>query len=85
MATETTVSELKPQAAMIGTSFRSDAHGNSIINRILNAIPESEFEALRSHLELVQFTYHQSLHESAEEIEYAYFLNKGMVSLVCRF
>ena len=82
VATDITVSELKPQPSMMGSNLRTDAHGNPIVNRILNAIPESEFDALRSHLELVQFTYHQSLHESAEDIEYAYFLNKGMISLV---
>jgi hypothetical protein len=71
VATDITVSELKPQPSMMDSNLRTDAHGNPIVNRILNAIPESEFDALRSHLELVQFTYHQSLHESAEDIEYA--------------
>src|SRR5262244_1632008 len=47
--------------------------GNPINNRILNAIPDGEFERLRPHLELVTHTYHQSLHESAEEIEHATF------------
>jgi CRP-like cAMP-binding protein len=82
VATEITISDLKPQPSMMGSSIRIDGQGNPIVNRILNAIPESEFENLRGHLELAQFTYHQSMHESAEEIEYAYFLNKGMVSLV---
>lgn len=61
---------------------RSDNQGNPVDNRILNAIPESEFDALRPHLEMVRFNYHQSLHESAEGIEYATFPNKGMISLV---
>ena len=61
---------------------RTDINGNPVGNRILLALPEAEFSALQPHLEYAQLQYHQSLHESAEKIEYAYFLNKGMVSLV---
>jgi CRP-like cAMP-binding protein len=61
---------------------RSDASGGAIRNRILSALPDSEFEALRPHLEPVPLKYHQTLHESAGEIDGAYFLNRGMVSLV---
>lgn len=61
---------------------RTDASGSPIRNRILNSLPDSEFEALRNHLEPFPLKYHQSLHESAAEIDSAYFLNKGMVSLV---
>ena len=42
VATDITVSELKPQPSMMGSNLRTDAHGNPIVNRILNAIPESE-------------------------------------------
>lgn len=81
VATESTVSELRTPTA-IGSLARSDSHGNPINNRILNAIPDGEFERLRPHLELITYTYHQSLHESAEEIEHATFPDSGMISLV---
>ncbi len=82
MATELTVSELRTQPTMMGSVSRTDIHGNPVINRILNAIPENEFQTLRPHLELMPYTYHQSLHESAEGIQFATFPNKGMISLV---
>ena len=59
-----------------------DASGNPIQNRILLALPEEEFHALQPNLDYLTFQYHQSLHESAEKMEYAYFINKGMISLV---
>jgi CRP-like cAMP-binding protein len=61
---------------------RSDASGSTIRNRILSALPDAEFEALRPHLEPVPLKYHQTLHESAREIDSAYFPNRGMISLV---
>jgi CRP-like cAMP-binding protein len=82
VATESTVSDIRTHSPEIGSFFRSDSRGNPINNRILNAIPDSEFETLRPYLEMVTFTYHQSLHESAEGIEYATFPDKGMISLV---
>jgi CRP-like cAMP-binding protein len=63
-------------------SGRIDARGNVISNYILNTIPEAEFERLRPHLELVQMTYHQSMHPANQDIEYIHFLNRGMASLV---
>jgi CRP-like cAMP-binding protein len=61
---------------------RTDPSGNPLHNKILLAIPEAEFQALRPHLEFSTLTYHQSLHESTEGIHQAWFLNRGMASLV---
>ena len=63
-------------------STRTDSRDNVISNYILTTIPESEFNHLRPHLEYFQGTYHQSLHPANQEIEYIYFLNRGMASLV---
>lgn len=63
-------------------SGRSDGKGNAITNYILNHIPESEFSRLQPHFEFVQLTYHHSLHPANQEMDYAYFLNRGMASLV---
>ena len=61
---------------------RTDTTGNPLHNKILLAIPDEEFQALRPHLEYSPLTYHQSLHESTEGIQHAWFLNRGMASLV---
>lgn len=61
---------------------RADGRGNPLRNHVLTTIPEFEFNKLQPHLEFVQLTYHQNLLSSNGEVEYAYFLNRGMISLV---
>lgn len=85
MATENAnLNSIREESAKLGPQLvgRTDPSGNPIQNKILLAIPEHEFQALRPHLEYSQLTYHQSLHESGEGIQHAWFLNKGMASLV---
>jgi len=61
---------------------RMDVSGRSGGNEILNSIPEAEYNRLRAELEFVQLPHHQILHEPGERIEFAYFLNEGLASLV---
>lgn len=61
---------------------RSDRRGNLLRNHVLTTIPEAEFSKLQPHLEFVELTYHQNLFAGNGEIEHAYFLNRGMISLV---
>ena len=58
------------------------ATGNPVKNALLLAIPDREFGLLRPHLEYLELPNHQILHEPGQKIEYAYFLNHGMISLV---
>jgi CRP-like cAMP-binding protein len=51
-------------------------------NRILLSLPETEYQALRPFLSFVQMPHHASLHEPGERIEFVYFPNRGLVSLV---
>lgn len=51
-------------------------------NQILNSIPESEYNLIRPHLEPVSLEHQRILHEAGEKIEFAYFLNQGLASLV---
>jgi len=51
-------------------------------NQILNSIPDGEYNLIRPHLEPVQLTHQSILHEAGEKIEFAYFLNQGLASLV---
>lgn len=72
--------ETKKSTANSGT--RTDVNGKQVNNEILNSITESEYNLIRPHLEWVEMTHHHILHESGEKIEFAYFLNDGLASLV---
>jgi len=61
---------------------RTDIHGNLVYNRILLALPDDEYDVLLPHLEFVELRLHQSLHEFPDGLEYGYFLNFGLTSLV---
>ena len=61
---------------------RSDTHGNVVYSRILLSLPDDEYDALLPHLEFAEFRLHQRLHESPDGLEYGYFLNFGLTSLV---
>jgi CRP-like cAMP-binding protein len=53
-----------------------------VSNSILLAIPDEEFQAIRPHLQFIALPQRSRLHEANQKLEDAYFLNKGMVSLV---
>lgn len=61
---------------------RTNREGKPIGNHILLSLPESEYQALRLSLSFVHMPHHASLHEPGERIEFAYFPNRGLVSLV---
>lgn len=61
---------------------RTNGEGKPVGNRILLSLPETEYQALRPFLSFVQMPHHASLHEPGERLEFAYFLNRGLVSLV---
>lgn len=61
---------------------RIDVNAKPVENQILNSIPEFEYNLLRPHLEPVQLPHQQILHEPGEKIEFAYFLDQGLASLV---
>jgi len=70
----------KPLSLRPGT--RSDAAGKAVNNLILLSLPDKEYNLLRPHLEPTDLPQHRILQEPGEKIEFAYFLNDGMVSLV---
>jgi CRP-like cAMP-binding protein len=61
---------------------RTDRAGRAINNRILLTIPEDEFLLLRPLLEETEMPQYKIFYDQGEKIEYAYFPNEGMVSLV---
>lgn len=70
------------EAELFLTGERTNGEGKPVGNRILLALPESEYRAMRPFLSFVQMPHHASLHEPGEKIEFAYFPNNGLVSLV---
>ncbi len=45
-------------------------------------LPDAEYSLIRPHLEFVRVESQQSLHEPGQRLEYGYFPNQGMVSVV---
>lgn len=61
---------------------RSEIENAPIKNELLLAAPSREFDLIQPHLELVDLPNRQILHEASQKIDYIYFLNAGMASLV---
>ena len=61
---------------------RANFQGRAIANKILLSIANREFRAMRAQLEFIDLPARFCLHEPGEKVEFAYFLNSGMVSLV---
>jgi CRP-like cAMP-binding protein len=61
---------------------RSDAAGKAVCNLILLSLPDEEYSLLRPYLEPTELPQYRILHEPGEKIEFTYFLNEGMTSLV---
>lgn len=53
-----------------------------IKNRLLSALPPKEYERLLPHLETVSLTFKQIIYAANEPIDYVYFPNSGVISLV---
>lgn len=61
---------------------RSDAAGKAVSNIILLSLPDREYNLLRPHLEAVELPQYRILKEAGGKIDFTYFLNEGMTSLV---
>jgi len=61
---------------------RSNGAGKAVNNVILLSLPDKEYNLLRPHLESVDLPQYEILEEPGERIDYTYFLNEGMTSLV---
>ncbi len=67
---------------LVHAGERTDPTGNAIRNVILLSLPDDEFQFIRPHLEAVDLPQYQILHEPGERLDYGYFINDGMTSLV---
>jgi CRP-like cAMP-binding protein len=61
---------------------RTGPEGKPVANRILLALGNKEYRAIRPRLEYVALEHHEILHESHEQVKSVYFPNDGLVSLV---
>src|ERR1700694_1377852 len=61
---------------------RTNAQGKPVSSLILLSIADSDYSSLRPHLEYVSLPNHLVLHEAGRKLEFAYFPNRGLISLV---
>ena len=61
---------------------RTNAQGKPVSSLILLSIADSDYSSLRPHLEYVSVPNHLVLHEAGRKLEFAYFPNRGLISLV---
>ncbi len=67
---------------MASSQGRTDLKSRPVENSLLLAIPEEEFRLLRPHLETIQLQTHQVLQDADQPIDFGYFLNSGLASLL---
>ena len=63
-------------------SERTNTAGKQVSNKILLSIYDSDYSSLRPHLEYVNLPNHLVLHEAGGKLAFAYFPNRGLISLV---
>ena len=61
---------------------RTSVDGKPVSNIILLSTSDSDYSLLRPHLEYVSLPSHLVLHDGGGKLEFAYFPNRGLVSLV---
>jgi CRP-like cAMP-binding protein len=67
---------------VVQSGERTNAAGKPVSNKILLSISDSEYDSLRPHLEYLRMPNHLVLHETGGKLEFAYFPNRGLISLV---
>jgi CRP-like cAMP-binding protein len=67
---------------VVQSGERTNTEGKPVGSLILLSIPDDSYSALRPHLEYVSLPNHLILHEGGGKLEFAYFPNRGLISLV---
>jgi CRP-like cAMP-binding protein len=80
-STKTGFDDLEPRP-VLQPGERTCPAGKPVSNQILLALPDDEFQALRPYLEFVELPQRLRLYEPNAKLEWAYFVNSGMISLV---
>jgi CRP-like cAMP-binding protein len=61
---------------------RTNAKGKAVNNTILLALPPREFKLIQPHLQFVELVQHHILYEPHKKLQFLYFPNRGLISLV---
>jgi CRP-like cAMP-binding protein len=67
---------------VVSAEQRTGIDGKQVTNKVLLATPDNEYELMRADLTYIDLPSHLSLHEPTQNLEFAYFPNRGMVSQV---
>jgi CRP-like cAMP-binding protein len=67
---------------VVRSGERTNTVGKPVSNIVLLSISDSDYNSLRPHLEYVSLPNHLVLHEAGATLEFAYFPNRGLISLV---
>src|SRR5580704_1653119 len=67
---------------IVQSGERTNTQGKPVSSLILLSISDSDYASLRPHLEYVSLPNHLVLHEAGGKLEFAYFPNRGLISLV---
>jgi CRP-like cAMP-binding protein len=67
---------------VVRSGERTNAAGKPVSNVILLSTSDRDYGSLRPHLEYVNLPNHLVLHEAGGKLEFAYFPNRGLISLV---
>jgi CRP-like cAMP-binding protein len=73
---------LKRNLRVLQPGERTNPQGKPVSNRILLAIPDSEYRSIRPGLEFLPLPHHRRLYEPNQKFEFVYFPNGGLISLV---
>src|SRR5579862_7088804 len=67
---------------VVHSGERTNTQGKPVSSLILLSVSDSDYSLLRPHLEYVSLPNHLVLHEPGGKLEFAYFPNRGLISLV---
>jgi hypothetical protein len=67
---------------VVQSGERTNTEGKPVGNLILLSASDTDYSSLRPHLEFVSLPNHLVLHEGSGKLEFAYFPNGGLISLV---
>ena len=67
---------------VVQSGERTNTDGKPVSNLILLSASDNDYSSLRPHLEYVSLPNHLVLHEGGGKVEFAYFPNRGLISLV---
>jgi len=73
---------LKRNFRVVPPGERTNPQRKPVGNRILLAIPDNEYRAIRPGLEFLSLPHHRILYEPNKKFEYVYLPNNGLISLV---